>query len=208
MSVFITSDTHFSHKNIIEYCQRPFETYEQMDEALVENWNSVVTDEDVVIHLGDVFWNHGRAHAIAPRLRGVKHLIRGNHDWNVERMTALGFRCLTHLKNDIHYEYYDKVRIIMCHRPRDMTTWYPPGKSPRDLPMRIYPSANRQDIRLVGHEHNNAPIFIKWVRDKGDKPRPIMALNMSCEHWGYKPVLLETVISTYQEFMGKHGLGK
>ena len=77
--VFITSDTHFGHANIIKYAGRPFDSVEEMDEALVENWNSVVKQGDKVYHLGDVTMN-SKSLDILSRLNGRKVLIKGNHD--------------------------------------------------------------------------------------------------------------------------------
>ena len=51
--VFFTSDTHFYHANIINFCKRPFANVETMNEALIENWNAVVGANDIVFHLGD-----------------------------------------------------------------------------------------------------------------------------------------------------------
>jgi calcineurin-like phosphoesterase family protein len=51
--VFITADHHFGHENIIKFCDRPFKTVKEMDKALVENWNKVVSKDDIVYHLGD-----------------------------------------------------------------------------------------------------------------------------------------------------------
>ena len=53
--VFFTSDTHFYHANIINFCKRPFANVETMNEALIENWNAVVGVDDIVFHLGDFF---------------------------------------------------------------------------------------------------------------------------------------------------------
>lgn len=81
--IFWVSDTHFSHVNILKYCNRPFESVEAMNEALAANWNSVVGPEDHVYHLGDFCfgnvekWNW----CLEPgRLNGHIHLILGNHD--------------------------------------------------------------------------------------------------------------------------------
>lgn len=80
--IWVTSDTHFGHGNIIEYCGRPFENSNQMDQALLENWNSIVKPGDKVYHLGDVFMgcSGGYAWEILKRLHGKKRLILGNHD--------------------------------------------------------------------------------------------------------------------------------
>ena len=53
MRIFLVSDTHFNHENILKYCNRPFNTIEEMNVALIGNWNSVVKDDDIVYFLGD-----------------------------------------------------------------------------------------------------------------------------------------------------------
>lgn len=81
--IFLISDTHFCHENIIQFCGRPFANAELMDEQLIENWNSVVKPGDIVYHLGDVaMGQHSRLEIpkIMSRLRGRKRLIVGNHD--------------------------------------------------------------------------------------------------------------------------------
>lgn len=79
--VYVTSDTHFGHKKIIEFEKeaRPFATIEEHDRALVERWNSVVTKRDLVWHLGDVFFGKEGHHVLAA-LNGQKKLVLGNHD--------------------------------------------------------------------------------------------------------------------------------
>nr|DAX08720.1 MAG TPA: metallophosphatase domain protein [Bacteriophage sp.] len=81
VNIFFTSDLHFGHKNIIKFCNRPWETTEEMDEALIANWNSVVGEEDIVFDLGDfAFATNGRWKELIQRLNGKHYLILGNHD--------------------------------------------------------------------------------------------------------------------------------
>ena len=58
---------------------RPWDTAEEGDAAMVERWNSVVGDNDKVIHLGDVAIPR-RGLKVLEQLKGRKVLIRGNHD--------------------------------------------------------------------------------------------------------------------------------
>jgi hypothetical protein len=69
-----TSDHHFGHKNIIAHNSRPFASVEEMDEALIARWNSVVGPDDVVYHLGD--FSFGPQAYYLPRLNGEKHLVQ------------------------------------------------------------------------------------------------------------------------------------
>lgn len=83
---FLVSDTHFSHFGVCKFTRsdgvtplRPWDTPEEMDEAMVEKWNAVVKPHDKVYHLGDVAMKEKHLD-IMHRLNGDKVLIRGNHD--------------------------------------------------------------------------------------------------------------------------------
>lgn len=85
MNRFFISDTHFGHDNINHFLDncgnklRPFANAQEMDDALVENWNKVVGIHDKVYHLGDVAIPKSGLQVLK-RLNGNKVLIRGNHD--------------------------------------------------------------------------------------------------------------------------------
>ena len=49
--IYFTADTHFGHENVIRFCGRPYATAAEMDEALIENWNSRVKGNDTVLIL-------------------------------------------------------------------------------------------------------------------------------------------------------------
>ncbi len=85
MNTFLVSDTHFGHHGVCKFTNadgskmRPWDNIEEMDEALVKNWNEAVRPKDKVYHLGDVVINR-RALPIMERCNGDKVLIKGNHD--------------------------------------------------------------------------------------------------------------------------------
>lgn len=106
--MFFISDTHFHHFNIIQYCQRPFETVEEMDQTMIDNWNRVVGPDGEVWHLGDVGWfgSKRKASEFLAQLNGTIHLVIGNHDQknvitndrfaSVQEYKRLGNVCMFH----------------------------------------------------------------------------------------------------------------
>src|SRR5271166_5248346 len=80
MAIWFTSDHHFGHKNIITYCNRPFDSVDEMNEALVVAWNNLVKLDDTVYYVGDFSLKPALMEQFAPRLHGKKILIAGNHD--------------------------------------------------------------------------------------------------------------------------------
>jgi len=85
MNTYFTSDTHFRHKNIIKYCNRPFHGTDEMDEKMIREWNRKVDYNDHIYHLGDFgFGPVEKMTDILCRLNGKKFLIRGNHDEKME----------------------------------------------------------------------------------------------------------------------------
>ena len=78
---FVISDTHFFHKNIEEYepTRQIYKElgYESQEEFMIDKWNSVVEDDDIVIHLGDFSFEKAD---ILKSLKGRKILVKGNHD--------------------------------------------------------------------------------------------------------------------------------
>ena len=113
--VFFTSDTHFNHTNILRFCQRPFNDVEQMNEAMIANWNAVVTPDDTVFHLGD-FCLGGAAewNQILDRLNGKIYLILGNHDLKNIRQGFIGR--FEHVAMGMRIEI-GKKKIYLNHFP-------------------------------------------------------------------------------------------
>ena len=79
--IWFTSDLHIGHQNIIKFCNRPWKTTDEMNESLINNWNSVVGKDDIVFNLGDfAFAPNSKWKEVLGRLNGHHYLILGNHD--------------------------------------------------------------------------------------------------------------------------------
>ena len=124
--LFFTSDTHFGHRNIIKYCQRPFSCIEEMDDALIANWNRVVGKDDIIFHLGD-FAMGGSAEwsRLLQKLNGKIYLILGNHDMKTigagfSRLEGVAMQMLINVKGQIIYlNHYP----FLCYGGAYRNTW-------------------------------------------------------------------------------------
>lgn len=121
---FYIADTHFGHQDIIAFDNRPFSDTMAMEETIINNWNSVVSDDDDVYVLGDMFWDMKweDANAIAIQLNGAIHNIIGNHD-------KLSVFCFSNYRE--YMTITDNGRhVVLCHYPilfyNNMTSpdWY------------------------------------------------------------------------------------
>lgn len=168
MKKYIISDTHFNHSNIIKYCNRPFNSVVEMNDAIINNWNNIVNNNDIVYHLGDFFLGSKYdLKDIVDKLNGTIYLIRGNHD----RLSVKSYEDsgIVVLKNaPIILEEY---KYILSHRPLpDMMIKY-------------------DFINVHGHIHekNLEEIYDNSLFDK-DKH-----INVSCDVLEFKPVLLNKI---------------
>lgn len=131
---FFTSDTHFYHESIIKFCNRPFDSVEDMNEKLIENWNSVVGKKDSVFHLGDFcFGGANKWNEMIDRLNGKIYLILGNHDMqNYNKKSLEKFKQVeTQMIINIQ-----KQKIILNH-----------------YPFLCYPGSYNNDLQFFGHVH-------------------------------------------------------
>ena len=80
MSEYLIGCTHLGHANIIRLAKRPFSSVEEMDDAIVTNWNAKVKKQDVVYHLGDFSFGKNSQDKYKSKLNGNIHYIQGNHD--------------------------------------------------------------------------------------------------------------------------------
>ena len=113
-NIFFISDSHHNHKNVLKFEDRPFKDVEEMNEKLIEYWNSVVTKSDKVFFCGDFgFGSQEGIKKIVSRLIGNKVLIMGNHDKrkSVKWWLDVGF------KEVIKYPIIWADKFILSHEP-------------------------------------------------------------------------------------------
>ena len=170
MKTFYTSDLHFFHKNIIDYCNRPYRTLDghpdvkAMHADLIAKWNSVVGHDDVVYHLGDFGFGdpHG-LNRIRHALNGKVVWIKGNHDKRLGKIA---------LPKDEIVDGHVLIRdnLVMCH--------YPPTDH---AGMHHWESSGQ--YYLCGHVHE------KWTHQGS------YIINVGCDVWGYTPRTLEELVA-------------
>ncbi|MBE6633252.1 MAG: hydrolase [Ruminococcaceae bacterium] len=172
--VLFASDLHFGHRNIVSLCNRPFADVDEMDAALIENWNRKVQRNDVVYLLGDVIWDKKKVGFYLDQLSGKKILIAGNHDstW-VKREACQGYfeLILPYLETRLNGH-----PVTMCHYP--MLEW----ASCREETKR------KLGYLIHGHIHNRVSeeyrsLFLRFH-----------ALNAGVDINGFEPVSFEELV--------------
>ena len=135
--IWVISDTHFGHDNIIKFCNRPFSDIYDMNETMVERWNSRVKPGDKVYHLGDVYFGSSQyAWDTLKRLNGKKRLVLGNHD------NALGQIERNFFQKVVVWRRFDDLGLLLTHVP-------------------VHPSTLRENrfkkqmVNVHGHIHTN-----------------------------------------------------
>ena len=177
--IYFTSDLHLGHANILKLCDRPFSTPEEMDEAIIANWNERVERDDTVYILGDAVWKKSLVPYYMERLKGKKILVAGNHDvWVKDERTHAYFEQVLH---------YDEIKldgrlITLCHYP--MLEW---RESRRETDSRL-------GYLIHGHIHNRVseeyrPLYLKHN-----------ALNAGVDVNGFSPVSFEELLENNMRF--------
>jgi calcineurin-like phosphoesterase family protein len=139
--IYFTSDTHFGHKNIIEYCERPFDNVHIMNQTIFDNINKVVDYDDTLYILGDFcFKGQSPAKYVSKINCSNIHLILGNHDKRTDYIDDLdasridvGFSSVQDVKEII----YCNQRIFLSHYPH-----------------RSWPASHKDSYHLYGHVHS------------------------------------------------------
>lgn len=190
MKTWVISDTHFGHRAICEFSDkhgnklRPFANSDEMDEVLVDNWNSLVAPTDKIYHLGDVATTK-KGLKVLSRLNGKKILIKGNHDME---------------KLSVYKEYFADVRsckvidgFIMTHIPIHECQIERFGKNIHGHMHEKKVMRLASDLVHAGYDEHNCDIFNTEYYELEDN----RYINVCVEQTQYKPVLLDEIIHRF-----------
>lgn len=164
--LWVTSDIHYSHKNICEGTstwdkgsgQRPFQTVEEMNSVLVSNINSCVGANDILYILGDVaFGNSANLRAFREQLNCKDiHVILGNHDNNLRKNKDETHNLFTRVRS---YDvlHLGEHELVLFHFP--LATWDCIGRGTMHIhghchrkPDKRFDPGKSMDIGVDGHE--------------------------------------------------------
>jgi len=127
--IWVISDTHLNHENILDFRDelgnriRPFSSVKEMNDCILDRWNSVVKAGDIVYHLGDVaFGSKEDFKTLWPKFNGSKRLVVGNHD-DVKFMSSGGF-----FKKVSMWRVFTEFGLIFTHVPIHQSGLYTPGR--------------------------------------------------------------------------------
>jgi len=164
--IWVWSDLHFGHKNIIEFSERPYSNVDEMNEHLVANYNDYVQPDDIGIWVGDVsFMKDETTNELLDRCNGYKILIIGNHDFNRKKLRNLNFD-EQHLILNVDI---DEVSLVFTHYPMQnlIEPWF----------------------NIHGHLHGG-PHAGKAAKRQMD----LQHINVNCEFHEYKPINFSKIV--------------
>lgn len=171
--IYVTADSHFGHKKIIDYEERPFTSANEMAASMIYFWNATVRYEDTVIHLGDFsLLPPEETIAICRGLNGSIILINGNHDHRTRSFWEDRAGILKWFKRP---QYLDG--IWLTHQV-DWTEPYDPRIRIGKLE---HIQIQEEDTVLHGHVHGK-------TKQQGQ------FINCGVDAWDYMPVPLEAIL--------------
>ena len=165
--IFVTSDHHFDHSNIIRYCKRPFNSAALMNQEMVHRWNAVVGEEDIVYHLGDFTMSYiTTAMHWFGELKGLIYILRNwqHHDRRWLRATGMDA-----FGNDGHLRPVTMSGLPIQILPPTWNLERGRNELPIILshfPIEDWDRKHHGSIHLHGHSHGRAKV-IKGRMDVG-----------------------------------------
>jgi calcineurin-like phosphoesterase family protein len=148
--IWFTADHHFGHENIIKFCNRPFQTIDEMDTVLFQRWNEKIKHDDTVYHLGDfTLQGMDKFRMYIGRLNGSINIVPGGHD----------FRWLDNARKETSGSHISILEPLVT---LELPDYSPDGKHPLVIvlchyAMRVWDRSHYGSLHLYGHSHGNLP---------------------------------------------------
>ena len=179
--IYFTSDHHFGHTNILTYTNRPYKNVYEMDEDLIQRWNSVVSADDLVYYLGDFSMSPNAIPRVLPRLNGKeKHLLFGNHDKVFKKNPDWTAKYLEWGFSSIQDELYDTFGTDYLFRMNHFP-YRGEDRSYTEKYLDRRPLKGDEDYLLCGHVH----IHFK-TKDN--------MINVGVDVNNYTPISIQTIL--------------
>lgn len=177
-NIWFSSDFHFCHNKEFLYKPRGFDNVENMNHAIVENWNSLVKPNDVAYILGDIMLNDNENGLyLFEQLNGSKYIILGNHDTNAR----IGLYKYCDNVVDILYATilkFGKYNFYLSHYPTKVGNY-----DDEELHKKFY--------SLCGHTHTSD----KWLDFKECK-----SYHVELDAHENKPILIDQIIEDIKNY--------
>lgn len=202
---YYIADLHFFHANMnIKMDHRGFATVEEMNEHMIQKWNSKVRKNDEVVIIGDFSWGTAeQTNELLKRLNGRLYLITGNHDKFVasSEFHANRFKWIKP-----YAELADnKRKVVLCHYPIICYN----GQ------YRVDEQGNPKNYMLYGHVHDTKDQRLieqfqeitrstETVNARGGVQQiPCNMINCFCMYSDYEPLTLDEWIEVEKRRMGR-----
>lgn len=169
MNIYFTANQQFGRKGAIKAYQRPFSTTEEMNQHLIDNWNSTVGVDDIIFVLGNLAWDPETAEEVMHTLHGNIILIPGEWDGAIQDLIDVVDTDINVVENSIKLE--ENLKLCMSYWP--LETW---------------PNREIGWSSIIGHPGKSFKTDHKINR-----------INVSCDYWDYKPVQVNRVLKLFEE---------
>lgn len=170
MKIFFTGNLQFGRPSAIKEFKRPFANVDEMNEALVQNWNSVVTDEDVVYVIGNFAWDPTTAEEMLALLNGQILIVPGEMEHPIEELDD----------NDNMPDGTSLTeQIFTCEEDKVTVSYWPLMEWP--------------------HKSEGHYLFFGYPNPKYKTDHKKKLVNVACDFWAYKPQSFDSIISLFKD---------
>lgn len=158
--IYLTSDPHFGHKAMLHLANRPYDSVEEMDQAIIDNFNAI-PEHSILIILGDFAWTNPKQYV--DRIKRKKVLIPGNHDFKRPGINKLYRAGFDQVVFDLTLKQTSEYPSIFCSHYAHI----------------VWNISHWGSYHAFGHSHGNLPICMPRSYDVGLDGNNMQPLHIS-----------------------------